>query len=610
MKGIAVNLKISIICTIVIFLVVGCSSAESPTPETPTETATEAVTVAPTAEPTPEIIQIYQVPDDYDVTIKVYGIERRFLLHVPPGYQPGVPTPLVFNLHGAGGSAHGQANHSFMNDKADQEGFLVVYPQALHEPATWLGPISGPASANDNHFFDEMIEYLGAEMSIDSQRIFVAGISNGGTMANHLGCYLSDKIAAVAAVAAGNAHPAGCVLEKPVSVIIFHGTDDDVIPLDGDGGRTAAVYDWAEAWADSNVCDLSPSIDQNNEDFKQETWSDCAGNAKVTFFTDKGGLHEWPGSAYGPGPYQEGLEPELYATDLIWEFFAAHPKSDQVINEFSIAPSILARYEKPGDYVDMLPVDGFPRWFSIHIPAGYDPKTPTPLLINLHGYGSTMFDQQEVSEMNAKADLEGFVVVHPQALGEPASWHGPLPGVEGQIDKDFFVTLLEYLNGLINIDQGRIYATGLSNGATMSNALGCFMSETFAGIAPVAGGHTDFPNCDIERPLSVLVIHGTEDPTIPYEGRSNEVPPVHLWVEYWAQRNGCQPDPQVEQPDPSLKIETWGGCDEGVTVRLVSRIGGAHVWPGSSLAQLRENIEPNIYATDLIWEFFESNPRP
>ena len=212
--------------------------------------------------------------------------------------------------------------------------------------------------------------------------------------------------------------------------------------------------------------------------------------------------------------------------------------------------------------------------------------------------------------MNAKADREGFIVVHPQALGEPASWHGPLPGLPGQTDKDFFVVLMAYLQALINIDPARIYAAGLSNGGTMSNALGCFMSETFAGIAPVAGGHTDFTNCNIERPLSVLVIHGTDDATIPYEGRGNEVPPVHLWVEYWAQRNGCQPEPQVEQPDPSLKIETWMGCDEDVTVRLISRIGGLHVWPGSSIAHLRENVASQIHATDVVWEFFESNPRP
>lgn len=106
-----------IFALLAILLVVSCSPAGAPAPETPAASFTEE----PTTEPTPEISQLYQNPDDCDITIKVYGIERRFLLHVPPGYQPGEPAPLVYNLHAAGGSAHGQANRSFINDKADIE---------------------------------------------------------------------------------------------------------------------------------------------------------------------------------------------------------------------------------------------------------------------------------------------------------------------------------------------------------------------------------------------------------------------------------------------------------------------------------------------------------
>jgi len=598
------------------FIIAGCSTTspevQTEIPALPESSLDSADTNSPLDSPTmtAEIIELYQIPDDYNVNINVNGIQRSFLLHVPPGYQPGEPTPLVFNLHGAGGSAHGQANRSHMDAKSDQAGFLLVYPQALHEPSAWLGPLSGPASANDNHLFEEMIAYLEGEMSIDPARIYITGISNGGTMTNHLGCIMSDTIAAIAPVAAGNANFAGCLLEKPISVLVFHGTDDGTIPIDGDEQRNLpAVHDWVEGWADLNGCELSPSTDQSNDDFQKETWGDCIGGAEVTYYAVENGLHEWPGSAYGPGPYDTGLEPDIYATDLIWEFFEAHPKSNEVIAEPSIDPTLLARYQNPGDYIDMLPVDGYTRWFSVHIPSSYDPDAPTPLMINLHGYTGTMFDQQEVTSMNTKADQEGFIAVHPQALGDPPSWHGPLPGVPGQADKDFFVFLLEYLQAIINIDPARIYATGFSNGATMSTALGCFMSETFAGIAPVAGGHTDFANCEIERPVSVLVVHGTEDPTIPYEGRGNEVPPVSLWVEYWVQRNGCQPNPQVEEPDPTIMIETWQGCDEGVTVRLITRVGGGHVWPGSSMAYFRENVESQINATDVIWEFFATNPR-
>jgi polyhydroxybutyrate depolymerase len=552
--------------------------------------------------------QRYAAPDEYDVTIQINGLERTFVLHVPEEYIPGKAIPLVFTLHGAGGSAHGLKNTSHMNATADREGFVVVYPQALHQPAMWVGPVSGPASQNDNDFFKEMVSFLQAELSIDPNRIYVTGISNGGTMTNHLGCIMSDTFAAIAPVAAGQAN-FNCQIEKPVSVVVLHGTSDNVIPYEGDGQRVPAVRDWVNAWASANDCQSPPNITAYHKDVEEQRWSDCIDKAEVVFYTINGGLHEWFGSAYGPPPWGDDFEPDIYASDAIWDFFAAHTKSHQVISEATIDPQLLARYKRPGDYIDMLPVDGYTRWFSVHIPDGYTPNQATPLVLNMHGYSSTMFEQQEVSGMNAKADQEGFIVVHPQALGDPPSWHGPLPGLPGQADKDFFVALLDYLQALMNIDPQRIYATGLSNGATMSNALGCFMTDTFAAIAPVAGGHTDFSNCPIERPISVLVIHGSQDSIIPYEGHADEVPPVSLWVQHWAQRNGCQPEPHATRPQDDLKIETWDGCDENVSVQLITRLGGDHVWPGSSIAYFRENIESNINATDAIWDFFKQHPR-
>jgi len=552
--------------------------------------------------------QQYASTGDYDVSIIVNGMERTFVLHVPTGYKPGDATPLIFNLHGAGGSAHSQKNASHMNTTADKEGFIVVYPQALHEPALWVGPVSGPASQNDNDFFADMVSYLQIELSVDPDRIFVTGISNGGTMTNHLGCIMSDTFAAIAPVAAGQAN-FNCRIENPVSVVVLHGSADNVIPYEGDGQRVPAVRDWVNAWAAVNDCATPPTISDYHKDVEELRWSDCIDNAEVVLYTVDGGLHEWFGTAYGPPPWEGGFEPDIYASDAIWEFFAHHPKSKEVISEPEIDPALLARCKNPGDYIDMLPVDGYTRWFAVHIPASYSPDAPTPLVVNLHPYSGTMFDQQEITNMNAKSDQEGFIVVHPQALGDPPSWHGPLPGLPGQADKDFFAALLDYLQVLINIDPDRIYATGLSNGATMSNALGCFMADTFAAIAPVAGGHTDFSNCDIERPISVLVIHGTGDAVIPYEGRGNEVPPVSLWVQHWAQRNGCQPDPQSSQPQDDLKIETWEGCDENVSVQLVTRLGGKHVWPGSSMAYFRENADSTINATDAVWEFFAQNPK-
>jgi polyhydroxybutyrate depolymerase len=267
------------------------------------------------------------------------------------------------------------------------------------------------------------------------------------------------------------------------------------------------------------------------------------------------------------------------------------------------------RYQTPGDYIGFLDVDGIERWYTVHIPPGYKPDSPTPLVINLHGYTGTAFSQEELSQMNAKADEEGFIVVNPQAYHDPPTWTGPLLGAEGKPDLDFFQLLLETLFREINIDPERVFATGMSNGATMTNTLGCAFSEVFAAIAPVAGGHSGFGICPITRPVSVLVIHGTDDPTIPYYGREGQVPAVQSWVKAWADRNGCDPDVYVTHPHENVQDRTWTNCEDNVTVKLITREGGGHVWPGSTIATHREGAESEMNATDVIWEFFEHHPR-
>lgn len=270
----------------------------------------------------------------------------------------------------------------------------------------------------------------------------------------------------------------------------------------------------------------------------------------------------------------------------------------------------IEKYRKPGDYMEIINVSGYDRWFTVHLPPGYDPGIAVPLVINLHAYTRNMFQQEEISQMNGKADEEGFVVVNPQALGDPPSWWGPLPGDPGQADRDFFFELLAHLQREINIDPARIYATGFSNGGTMANALGCVMSETFASIAPVSGGQVDIGNCPTTKPVSVMVIHGILDQTIPYDGRENDVPPVHLWVEAWAKRNRCDLTPQVDISNNAFIIETWGNCDENVVVRLYSLKDGGHTWPGAPREATLGSTFIHLNATDVIWEFFEVHPRP
>jgi polyhydroxybutyrate depolymerase len=268
------------------------------------------------------------------------------------------------------------------------------------------------------------------------------------------------------------------------------------------------------------------------------------------------------------------------------------------------------KYQAPGNYVDSIEVNGTKRLFTLHLPANYRPWTRLPLVVNIHGRTATAFQQEEMSQMNLKADQEGFIVVHPQAMDYPPTWWGPIPNELGQPDMDFFEQLLAYLQRELSIDPARIYATGFSNGATMANRLGCDMSDTFAAIAPVSGGHVAFDLCASKNPISVLVFHGLDDTMIPYQGNNVDSPPVRAWVQAWADRNGCHFQPQTSQPGVTITRETWGDCDQDVEVTFYSIAGAGHTWPGSQFGALMGGTTSAINATDVMWEFFESHPRP
>jgi polyhydroxybutyrate depolymerase len=245
------------------------------------------------------------------------GQERSFLLHIPPGYQPGVALPLVLNLHGLGSSAAEQARLSGMSDLADRQDFVVVYPQGRGAPAAWyIG--TGLQATEDVRYLRDLIDFLLARMSIDAGRIYATGYSNGGGMANRLGCALSDRLAAIASVSGAYLQHGSCPPGRPLPVLAFHGTADAIVPYGGDS-ILPAVHDWAEAWAARNGCDEAPAVENLEGGTAVETWSGCQAGARVVLYTIDGGGHTWPGS--GLARLQNAAAPPLPATELIWNFF-------------------------------------------------------------------------------------------------------------------------------------------------------------------------------------------------------------------------------------------------------------------------------------------------
>jgi len=249
------------------------------------------------------------------------GETRHYILHLPSGYEAGTAAALILNFHGYNSNSQQEENLTGMSAKADREGFIVAYPDGLN--STWFaGP--GADGQRDQRFMRDLISYLESQYSIDPKRIYATGISNGGGMTNRLGCDMADVIAANAPDSGAYNFWQDCSPARPVPVLAFHGLDDNIVPYAG--GTPLAmeppIPDWAAAWAQRDGCSPTPARTSPVDTVTVQTWTGCGGNAEVILYTLANHGHSWPGSPVMP---KSITSQAVNATDLIWNFFQAHP---------------------------------------------------------------------------------------------------------------------------------------------------------------------------------------------------------------------------------------------------------------------------------------------
>jgi polyhydroxybutyrate depolymerase len=242
---------------------------------------------------------------------------------------------------------------------------------------------------------------------------------------------------------------------------------------------------------------------------------------------------------------------------------------------------------------------GEARTVYLRLPAGYRPGPPIPLVLNLHGIGADAAHQEALSGMGRVADEAGFAVACPEALDAPG-WDAPTcwnirERRDGPDDLAFLRALIERLCADPRIDPARIYATGHSNGAGMVDRLACHLAEYLAAIGPVAGAYPLWRECAPACPVPVVAFHGTADEVVPYGGLGDALPPIRAWAAAWADRNGCDPQPEVARLPGGVIRETWGARTHA-PVTLYTVVGGGHDWPRAGRA--------GIDATEVIWAFF------
>jgi polyhydroxybutyrate depolymerase len=275
---------------------------------------------------------------DYDASLAVGGLVRTYHVHVPPIAGVGRTLPLMLSLHGRLGDGAGQARLTHFNTVADAAGFIVVSPDGYQR--SWAdGRGTTPADqagVNDVAFLSAVIDQVNAREPVDATRIYAAGMSNGGFMAERLGCDLARRIAAIAVVAASfsPALAGRCAPAHPMPVLLIHGSLDPLVPEDGgllEGEPVLSLAETAARWASLAGCATAPgvvnlpSMVDDGTTITQHTFVPCQGTARVVYDEVDGGGHTWPGGLqYLPVSVIGRTSQNLDASQMIWSFCAAY----------------------------------------------------------------------------------------------------------------------------------------------------------------------------------------------------------------------------------------------------------------------------------------------
>jgi polyhydroxybutyrate depolymerase len=299
-----------------------------------------------------------------------------------------------------------------------------------------------------------------------------------------------------------------------------------------------------------------------------------------------------------------------------------------------------------------VPYGDVDREYERVIPPDYDGTTPHPLIVNLHGFTSTIEQQNLFSGLPEAAGERGYILITPQAApatlsvgGEDISapyWNLDVDGAASvtgaQDDVGFIARLIDSTAEELCVDDTRIYVTGNSNGAGMAATLACELPGQLAAIAPVSGINLAVP-CDSLDAASVIAFHGDTDPLVPYDGGSAanveiDNPSVESRTREFADAAGCAPDPVITEPFEDIEARRWTGCQGDTAVELYTVLGGGHTWPGmlnyvdaARLAELASDqrlvdladvdiaavaghMTVNLEATTAMLDFFDAHRRP
>ena len=299
-------------------------------------------------------VEIAEWPSGHhQLTISSDGRDRKVVLYVPPQYDKTKAVPLVVMLHGMGGTAMNAYKETSWSTKGEKETFIVVYPEATrpnpnaapslrNNPQAWNDG-SGRFHASEEKiddvaFIGSVLDRITADYNIDPKRIYVTGFSNGASMAFRVGSELTDRVAAIAPNA-GACWTDDLKLSGHLSLCYITGTSDKLNPLDGGfpklafggknqgGQKKPPVQDTIDKWVGALECAGTIMGDTTNAGVRSRHYGPSGHGSEVKFITVESLGHHWAGGTSQAPEFLVGKNTEaINATDVVWEFFVAHPK--------------------------------------------------------------------------------------------------------------------------------------------------------------------------------------------------------------------------------------------------------------------------------------------
>ncbi len=259
--------------------------------------------------------------------IRYDGVNRTYLLHVPSSYNSSQPAPLVIMLHGYTGTSTGHEQYTGFSISADEEGYIVVYPDGIKYPWNETNPQAWNAGGiyeqwtggtDDVGFLKKLIEEIRAYYNIDENRIFASGHSNGAFMCYRLAYEMSDVFAAIAPVSGQMLSSPDRAPEHKVSILHLHALNDPSVLYEGQTNADirykpvdTVLSDWAQWYGCTEMADTI----EKNSSYIVKSWP-CTVNVSIKSYVLNSGGHSWF-TVENSG---------LKANDVILEFFNTHTK--------------------------------------------------------------------------------------------------------------------------------------------------------------------------------------------------------------------------------------------------------------------------------------------